>query len=100
MHSFPSNRGELSFRAKPSTAIHACEGDNKEQETGEDVAGMIAGCVPGICSAQDMRTYFNYHHSAADTLDKVDRRHLAENAAVTSVVTFALADADEPAPRK
>jgi Zn-dependent M28 family amino/carboxypeptidase len=71
-----------------------------EQEIGEDVAGMMAEGVPGICSAQDMRTYFNYHHSAADTLDKVDRRQLAENAAVTSVVAFALADAEEPAPRK
>ena len=70
-----------------------------EEEIGEDVARIMAKGVPGICSAQDMRRYFNYHHSAADTLDKVDRRQLAENAAVISAVTFALADAEEPAPR-
>jgi carboxypeptidase Q len=70
-----------------------------EEEIGEDVARIMAKGVPGICSAQDMRRYFNYHHSAADTLDKVVRRQLAENAAVTSVLAFALADAEEPAPR-
>jgi carboxypeptidase Q len=70
-----------------------------DEEIGEDVAGMIAKGVPGATPAQDLRFYFNYHHTAADTLDKVDKRHLAENAAVTAVTAYALADASETAPR-
>jgi hypothetical protein len=38
------------------------------------------------------RMYFNYHHTAADTLDKISRHELAENAAAMAVLGFALAD--------
>jgi carboxypeptidase Q len=68
-------------------------------EIGEDVAGMIAQGVPGFTPSEDMRFYFNYHHTAADTLDKIDRRHLAENAAVVAVTAYAIADAAEVPPR-
>ena len=36
---------------------------------------------PGIGIIQDGRKYFDYHHSAADTLDKVDPQELRENVA-------------------
>jgi carboxypeptidase Q len=65
----------------------------------EDLAPMIADGVPSLAPAQDSRFYFNYHHTAADTLDKVDGRYLAENAAVIAVTAYALADASIPAPR-
>ena len=48
---------------------------------------------------QDNRFYFNYHHSPADTFDKVNPRHLNENAAVMAVLAYALADSAETAPR-
>jgi hypothetical protein len=41
----------------------------------------------------------NYHHTAADTFDKVDARELNENAAVMAVLAYALADSAETAPR-
>ena len=66
----------------------------------EDVSPMVASGVPGLAPAQDTRFYFNYHHTAADTLDKVDKHHLAENAAVIAVTAYALADASTPAPRQ
>jgi len=69
------------------------------QEVGADIEPIVMKGVPGFAPNQDSRTYFNYHHTAADTLDKVDKRHLAENAAVTAVTAYALADAGEPAPR-
>ena len=67
------------------------------EEAGEDVS-FLKG-VPGFTPTQDSRFYFNYHHTAADTFDKVDPQHLGENAAVTAVVAYALADASTPAPR-
>jgi hypothetical protein len=68
-------------------------------ETGEDVAGLTEKGVPSFAPVQDSRFYFNYHHTAADTFDKVDPQHLNENAAVMTVLAFALADSAEAAPR-
>lgn len=68
-------------------------------ETGADIEGLTEKGVPSFAPIQDSRFYFNYHHTAADTLDKVDPRHLNENAAVNAVLAYALADSPEPAPR-
>lgn len=68
-------------------------------ETGEDIAGLTEQGVPSFAPIQDSRFYFNYHHTAADTFDKVNPKHLAENAAVMTVLAYALADSAEPAPR-
>jgi carboxypeptidase Q len=68
-------------------------------ETGEDIAGLTARGVPSFAPIQDSRFYFNYHHTPADTFDKVDPKHLDENAAVITVLAYALADSAEPAPR-
>ncbi|MGA3010094.1 MAG: M20/M25/M40 family metallo-hydrolase [Terracidiphilus sp.] len=68
-------------------------------ETGEDISGLAANGVPSFAPLQDSRFYFNYHHTAADTFDKIDPRHLNENAAVVAVLTYALADSPQPSPR-
>jgi hypothetical protein len=68
-------------------------------DTGEDIDGLTAKGVPSFAPVQDSRTYFNYHHTAADTFDKVDPKHLSENAAVMAVLAYALADSAQPAPR-
>jgi hypothetical protein len=68
-------------------------------ETGEDIGGLTEKGVPSFAPVQDSRFYFNYHHTAADTFDKVDPQHLNENAAVMTVLAFALADSTEAAPR-
>ncbi len=68
-------------------------------ETGEDINGLTEKGVPSFAPVQDNRFYFNYHHTAADTFDKVDAQHLKENAAVMSVLAYALADSGEAAPR-
>jgi len=68
-------------------------------ETGEDIAGLTDNGVPSFAPIQDSRFYFNYHHTAADTFDKVDPRHLNENAAIMAVLSYALADSPEPAAR-
>jgi Zn-dependent M28 family amino/carboxypeptidase len=68
-------------------------------EAGEDIGFINQKGVPGFAPNQDSRFYFNYHHTAADTFDKVDKRELNENAAVMTVLSYALADASENAPR-
>jgi len=71
-----------------------------DEVTAEDIAGMVQLGVPGLTPSQDSRFYFNYHHSAADTLDKVNVQQLNENAAVMAVTAYALADASEAIPRR
>lgn len=59
---------------------------------GADVGPLTKKGVPGFSPIQDNRTYFNYHHTAGDTLDKIVPRELAENAAVVAVTAYALAN--------
>ena len=68
-------------------------------ETGEDIAAMTEKGVPSFAPVQDSRFYFNYHHTAADTFDKIDKKHLNENAAIMAVLAYALADSPDPAGR-
>jgi carboxypeptidase Q len=68
-------------------------------ETGEDIDGLTEKGVPSFAPDSDGRYYFNYHHTPADTLDKVNPRELAESAAVMTVTAYALADSTDPAPR-
>jgi carboxypeptidase Q len=56
--------------------------------------------VPAFAPIQDMRTYFDYHHTAADTLDKVNLQALRENIAVVSVLSYALATMRTGLPRE
>jgi len=69
------------------------------REAGTDVDSLTRKGVRSFSPIQDSRFYFNYHHTAADTFDKVEPRELAENAAVMTVLAYALADSATPAPR-
>ena len=69
-------------------------------DTGADIIPLSVAGVPTFSPIQDQRKYFDYHHSAADTLDKIDPRELRENAAVVAVLAYALATMDGTLPRK
>jgi carboxypeptidase Q len=69
------------------------------QHIGADISQMEKAGVPAFSPMQDSRYYFNYHHTAADTLDKIVPRELQENAAVVTVAAYALANAELPLPR-
>jgi hypothetical protein len=71
----------------------------EEESPGADIDPLVKAGVPGIGIIQDARRYFDYHHSAADTLDKVDPQELKENAAAMAVMGCFLALAPEPLPR-
>ncbi|MBI1760960.1 MAG: M20/M25/M40 family metallo-hydrolase [Acidobacteria bacterium] len=69
------------------------------QSVGADIAPLEDVGVPGFTPLQDLRSYFTYHHTPADTFDKVQPRALAENAAVMAVLAYALANLPEALPR-
>ncbi len=68
-------------------------------QAGADIGPLADLHVPTFEPIQDSRTYFNYHHTAADTLDKIDPHALGENAAVMAVTAYALANLEVPLPR-
>jgi Zn-dependent M28 family amino/carboxypeptidase len=69
------------------------------EETGSDISPLTAAGVPGFAPIQDTRNYFNYHHTAADTFDKVNPKDLQELSAVIAALSYTLANTPQPLPR-
>jgi hypothetical protein len=61
--------------------------------TEADISPMTRLGVPAYAPVQNSRTYFDYHHTAADTFDKVDRAPMAANTAVLAALAYGLANA-------
>ena len=69
------------------------------EHCGADIEPMEEAGIPAFSPIQDSRFYFNYHHTSADTLDKIVPKELAENSAVVAVAAYALANSEQPLPR-
>jgi hypothetical protein len=63
-----------------------------ETDGGADVGRLRAFGVPLIELNQDASRYFDIHHSADDTFDKIDAENLAQAVAATAVVAYVAAD--------
>ena len=72
---------------------------NLVEHCGADIEPLEKADVPAFSPIQDSRFYFNYHHTAADTLDKIMPKELAENSAVVAVTAYALANVEQSLPR-
>ena len=55
--------------------------------------------VPTMSPNVDGAKYFWYHHSSADTMDKLNPREMAENVALLSVLAYVVADMPGTLPR-
>ena len=64
-----------------------------------DVAPLNDEGVPAMSLKVDGSKYFWYHHTNADTFDKVDRDELNRCMAAMAIMAFVLADLSEPLPR-
>lgn len=95
----PEMKGFLEPVAKILQSSGAGVLDFNQNAGGADIGPLTKLGVPGFSPIQDNRTYFHYHHTAADTLDKVVPQELAENAAVVAVTIYALANLEKPLPR-
>ncbi|MDB5977614.1 MAG: peptidase [Nevskia sp.] len=61
-----------------------------------DLHGLEATGVPSFSPLIDESTYFNYHHTAADTFDKVKPEDLRRHVAVMATTTWYLANMEQP----
>jgi carboxypeptidase Q len=66
---------------------------------GADVGPMMALGVPGMSPDVDGSKYFWYHHTEADTMDKLDPREMALCVATMAVMAYVIADLPEALPR-
>jgi Zn-dependent M28 family amino/carboxypeptidase len=61
-----------------------------------DLSGLELQGVPSFTPLIDTSSYFDYHHTAADTLDKVDPANLKRHVALMSTLTWYLANMEQP----
>ncbi|GGC23275.1 M20/M25/M40 family metallo-hydrolase [Pseudoduganella buxea] len=61
-----------------------------------DLHYMESDGVPSFAPHVDTSSYFNYHHTPADTFDKVKPEDLKRHVAVMTTLTWFLANMDEP----
>jgi Iap family predicted aminopeptidase len=66
---------------------------------GADIAELAAAQVPTLGLAVDESTYFDVHHTEADTLDKVEPAALAEDVAAVAIAAYVLAEMPDALPR-
>lgn len=66
---------------------------------GADIGPIMQHGVPGLSHVVDGTRYFWYHHTHADTIDKLDPREMAMNVAAMAVMAYIVADLPAPLPR-
>jgi carboxypeptidase Q len=64
------------------------------RHAGTDVGPTVEAGVPEFALLQDGLQYFDIHHTANDTLDKVDREQLDQNVAAWAAVVWLAADSE------
>jgi carboxypeptidase Q len=66
---------------------------------GADIGPLMALGVPGMGLLVDDSRYFWYHHTDADTVDKLDPAKVARCVAAMAVMAFVAAEMPQPLPR-
>ena len=71
-----------------------------DEADGSDIGPMLADGLPGVTLRQDGTHYFDLHHTADDTLDKVDPEALRQNVAAWTTMLAVLSGGIEPEPKR
>jgi Zn-dependent M28 family amino/carboxypeptidase len=65
-----------------------------ELHGGVDIGPLAGAGVPVFGLAQDGTRYFDLHHTADDTLDKIDPAQMTQNVAAWAALVRLIADSD------
>lgn len=87
--------------ARPIGALLESIGAGAVEEGGggADIGPLMALGVPGMGLLVDDARYFWYHHTDADTVDKLDPAEVARCVAAMAVMAFVAAEMPRPLPR-
>lgn len=80
-------------------ANHGASQIDHRPSASSDISTLTAKGVPSFGPWYDTRTYFDYHHTEADTFDKVDPKELARVGSLMAVLAYGLANLEQPLPR-
>ena len=71
-------------------------GEVRKGGGGADIGPMRAAGVPMFSPVQDSSRYFDIHHTADDTFDKIDREELNTGVSAIAALLYTLAETDAP----
>ena len=74
--------------------IGVLSSNQPELHGGVDIGPLAGAGVPVFGLAQDGGRYFDLHHTADDTLDKIDPDQLNQNVAAWTALVWLIADSD------
>ena len=83
---------KIESRMKPLLERIAPMTFTSSKYTGADTSLLINAGIPGFGLIPNPRHYFDYHHAASDTLDKVDPKALAQNTAALAALAYVIAE--------
>ena len=89
----PEARGAIEQIAKVLEPIGVAYDATKPGGGGSDLSQMHGKGMAALSLTQDGTTYFDFHHNANDTLDKIDPKELAQNVAVYATFAYMAAQA-------
>jgi Zn-dependent M28 family amino/carboxypeptidase len=72
--------------------LHATVAEHTDGSVGADIDALRRAGVPSFEPLTDTRHYFDLHHTAADTLDKVNPADLRAQVATMSLMAYVLAE--------
>jgi hypothetical protein len=90
----PAARGAIQQIANVLAPIGVAYDATRPGGGGSDLSQMHAKGMAALSLTQDGTHYFDWHHTANDTLDKVDPEELAQNVAVYAAFSYMAAQAD------
>ncbi len=86
-------------RAQLAEIVHLLDGLGSVTATDDggdaDTGPLMRMGVPAVSHHTSVERYFHWHHTHADTFDKIDPRELRVNAAAMAVLVYVLADMEE-----
>ncbi|MEP6592989.1 MAG: M28 family peptidase [Acidobacteriota bacterium] len=87
----PGRQPEAAAIARALAPLGILSGPN-DAAGGEDIQPLLATGVPGMELTQDASASFDYHHTADDTLDKIDRVAMRQNVAAFAMFAYLAAE--------
>jgi hypothetical protein len=90
----PEARGAIEQMAQVLAPIGVAYDAKMPGGGGSDLSQMHAKGMAALTLTQDGTDYFDFHHTANDTLDKIDPKELAQNVAVYAAFSYMAAQAN------